>query len=202
MRTALLMGMLVGLAVTAAAQDTGLNGWRATTWGMTVDQARAAVPELQPLPAELAPQHVWKEPRKNAPPDFTGKLWIPQMKVGIVPFEVVLGFDKNGGLGRVSCVDREEPTVMNELEFDSLKTELTLKYGAPSANEQPQESNYVTRKTVWALPKTIILLVVSGMESTPPNKLLPTGVKLVKGLPTGMLILNYSPRASALDDKL
>jgi hypothetical protein len=187
-------------SATLAQEAASLNGWRTIPWGATVEQARAAVPELAPMPVGALSGKV---PNPQGPFE-PNALWIPVMKIGAIPFRVEATFDRSGGLALVSCVDETEATVANQMEYEILTSQLTAKYGSPTSDTHPKPNTtqLVAWKAIWSLPKTIITLRLTGLASIPPGFQPLPEMKFVGRLPVGYLYLSYQPRGTAFNDKL
>jgi hypothetical protein len=149
-------------------------GWHGTKWGMTVDEAKAALgDEAESVSAEDSAAKGWSAGKDRSWPT---RLRIPNYEIAGHAFDVKLVFEADR-LRVVSLVPVEKGTVLGGI-FVSLESQLVKKYGAPTLQKEVGS----TRRILWTLNKTIIEITYFQF-----------GEK-------GMLILTYTPRLT--DDKL
>jgi len=132
-----------------------LGGWRGVKWGMTIDEARAALgAEVEPVSEEMALTNRWIYGNGAWPV----RLRILRYELVGHTFEVSLGFDK----GRLRIVGLSLPaseklpvgTVAGI--FDVLETQLTEKYGSASLRKNDEYE----QQRIWTLTHTVISLSV------------------------------------------
>lgn len=130
-------------------------GWRQASWGMTVEQAAAALsPKAEATSAANARLKQWTW----ADGTLLTRLRIPDYELASQHFEVKLGFGENNGLQMVEVSPRDAagfgPLDTREAIFDDLARELRNEYGAPSSQVSGPERHDVT----WQLSQTDVAL--------------------------------------------
>jgi hypothetical protein len=150
---------LVALAVALSGQTRpeDVDGWDKIKWGMTIAQARSAYAiETQPENKD----------------DWT-LLDLKPVKVGGVEMGVQAGARQRSQkialvrmwsfFGLPSSAPSAGPQ-----DFETLKTILIQKYGAPANEEVKRGENFRLLKTVlWTFPSTSILLTLEQSSSLP-----------------------------------
>ena len=137
--------LLAGCAPRAVATDqSNINGYDKTTWGMTPDQVlNAEAPEAK------------KVERPEEFGDLTSAIVIEGVELGTGKFDVHFYFDSSLRLQEVvvRCLERNNVQA-DALTFSFLEKLFTEKYGSPTYREGG------TRPRVfWELPHTTIRLV-------------------------------------------
>lgn len=182
MRIASALLLVLALAVPPAeAWDDGTSapapedaaGWRSTAWGMTVEQAQAALGSEAVVVSEEEARSPNLAFQKGG---LVTRLMIPDYEAAGSRFLVRLGFNEKG-LQVVALSIKEWPRrEIGEVEFDALERALTEKYGAPSRIGDRRE---LFRQTTWALRSMVITL---GFASPVPD--------------TAFVNLTYEPRGN------
>lgn len=169
MRRVLPLVLAIALGSPAAAQEADVLGWQETRWGMTVDQAAAALGGEARFP---------KEPTVRGRPGdkLTCSIEVPGISVGAHQFVAYLCFRDNS----LALVVLSEPE-STATSFDALQRGLVEKYGAPTLSERTPG-----RKLLWTFKSTTVslseyafppqrgkrLIIVSvGYEPVRPSKL-------------------------------
>jgi len=149
-------------------------GWRQTKWGMTVEQAAAALrPKAEAISAADSQLEKWR----LADGALLTRLWIPDYALASRHFEVKLAFAGDNGLQTVVISPRDAsgfgPLDEREAIFSDLERELRNEYGTPSLRENNPERLDVT----WRLSHTDVALHLIRFAKTR----------------VGMVALVYSP---------
>jgi len=136
-----------------AAEDPA--GWRQASWGMTVEQAAAALsPKPEAIPATDARLKQWSLGDGTLLPH----LWIPDYEMASRHFEVKLGFGEHNGLQMVVISPRDAPGFgpldIREAMFADLEGELRSEYGTPTL----QVNNPERRDVSWRFSRTDVAL--------------------------------------------
>jgi hypothetical protein len=162
-RIALMATLLFSGTTTAHAQATApedIKGWRNTTWGMTVEEAAAALgAEAQSVSAEEARAKGWAWEKKG----LVARLRLPNYEAAGRRFDdAQLGFDTNGKLQFVRLAARPTAAEAGAL-FSALESDLTARYGTPSrrALESP------LKQISWTLKSTIVGLSLASFPGGP-----------------------------------
>ena len=128
-------------------------GWYKLTWGMTIDQIRAALTEEVVL--------IPKE--KNQPADYYG---IRNFAIGECPFDVGFFFDQKEKLNKVVLSMKGKDSYRC---FLKLEDELTKKYGTPTLIKDDEDRRFhsAMHKREWMTEDTRIelnhvLMIIQG----------------------------------------
>lgn len=157
--TAVRLCGLIALAVALFGQTRpkDVDGWDKIKWGMTIAQARSAYA-------------VESQPESK---DNWTMLDLKPVKVGAIEMGVQVGArlgDQKIGLVRLWSffgLPSSAP-LAGPQDFDTLKTLLIQKYGAPDNEEEKRGENFRLLKTVlWKFPSTSIALALEQSSSLP-----------------------------------
>lgn len=146
--------LFLTLAVVAIAQDVpDATGWSTTKWGMTVEEAKAALPGSRP-PAQIDKDY-----------GLLIRLEASPVNVGAYPARANLEFQPNRDyLSAVSL--KIADGIPRSSAYESLRQALIEKYGKPASEDTTSERNAfgslnVTKKVQWRLKSSTIVLTWS-----------------------------------------
>ena len=149
--------MAIAATVSGQSKPRDLSGWDKITWGMTMAQVRSVY-------------GINSEPENK---DEWTLLQLPPAKVAGVEMGVQVGARQSAG--KISTVRLwsyfglpSSPPSAGPRDFDSLRTMLIQKYGAP-ANEETKrgENTHLIKNVLWKFPSTSILLSLEQSASLP-----------------------------------
>jgi hypothetical protein len=158
MKTALRSTITVALAVALMGQDKpkDIDGWGTIKWGMTLAEARSA--------------YTVDKTESN---DYWTLLTLEPIKIGDIGMSVSVG--AKHGTEKISKVSMwmyfglsSSAQLAGPQDFDTLKTLLITKYGAPANEETKREGGDRVRTILWTFPSTSIVLKLN-QSATSPN---------------------------------
>jgi len=152
-------------------RDGSIEGYGKLTWGVSVEQAEKAYPDLHFDAYEI-------ENRKEEPVKFYYRSASPEKIDGVVFDSVEYGF-KGGGfyMVRASLQSKIGPrtlTTRAEASWKQMAEYLRRKYGAPKEHRTDYVTEYlvVEKKMRWEIGGVFILLNYKGLEGENEDQLI------------------------------
>jgi hypothetical protein len=139
-------------------QPAEAKGWASLNWGMTIQQAQEAMPDLRQL---ASPRQVQR---------MMTRLETKGVNLGRVTANADVQFyPEKDYLSAVNMVADDSDAKVRAANFASLKEGLTEKYGTPSGEDQSTSVNAsggicVTKTVLWRLKFSMIRLQSYGYE--------------------------------------
>ena len=157
MKTAARLGVLIAFAVALSGQipPKDVDGWGKIKWGMTLAEARSAYTV-----------------EKTETNDYWTLLTLEPIKIDDIQMSVSVG--AKHGTEKISKVKlwlyfglADSAKFSGPQDFDTLKTLLIAKYGAPANDETKREDGDRVKTILWTFPSTSIVLMLKQSETSP-----------------------------------
>lgn len=148
--------LVLEVSLAGAAEDPA--GWNKARWGMTIEEVKAAMPEIKPLRGPVAGRTVTR--REIA------EWGIDSVAIGDAAWSVLFLFDPEKHLYKVALRPASSVDVSPTL-FMATEGLLRRKYGTAFEKSDSFEGEH-TRYSLWTLPQTRIALRFSSRARPVP----------------------------------